>query len=306
MSNKLINLVYENESGNLTITENSLLAALADISADDGTSIFPSYDKMAKKIKSSRDTVIVTIKSLCQKGYLAKKPRFAHGRQTSNNYYINVQKLWQEADKSEPTQDEINPFNDESESEARGRNFLPPQSEFPTPPVGNSYPNPPLTPLLSYKENIKRKKPLTSLAVSSSKDNKNDFEKFYEEYPVKKEPAAAARAFEKAIKKTDIDTLLIALREQKKAREEALKGGHKVFIPNWKHPATWLNKGCWLDETTYEVSSSPPSKQQKFDEGMDVFDAMSKSLDERRRRAGLIPQSPELTYYQPNLLGGVV
>jgi uncharacterized protein (DUF1697 family) len=156
------------------------------------------------------------------------------------------------------------------------------------------------------KENIKRKddtiitkssKPLPSVAVYSSKDNKDDFEKFYSEYPIKKSKAAAAKAFAGAIKKTNLEVLLTALREQKKAREEALKGGGRIFIPHWKHPSTWLNQECWLDEVTYETTpTQSTTKQQKFDEGMDVFDTMKKTLEERRRRAGIISQSPELTY----------
>ncbi len=170
MSNKIINLVYENESGNLNLTENSIMAALADISADDGTSVFPSYDTIAKKVKCSRSTAIRTITALCKKDYLLKKPRWINSKQTSNNYYINVKKLWDEANKDAPPLPEENVFEDQS----RGSTAPPQGSQRETPLVAERYPNPPLTPTLSKaKENTKRKskpkeEPLPLVAESVS------------------------------------------------------------------------------------------------------------------------------------------
>jgi len=73
------------------------------------------------------------------------------------------------------------------------------------------------------------------------------FLKFYEAYPLKIEKKAAFKKW-LALKKQkllpSIEIILSAIEKQKLWRENA-KG---EFRPKWKHPATWLNKGCWEDE----------------------------------------------------------
>jgi hypothetical protein len=59
---------------------------------------------------------------------------------------------------------------------------------------------------------------------------------------VHKARGAAVTAYNKALKKTDPATLLAA---GKRYRDEPqVKRGYG------KHPATWLNQECWLDEPT--------------------------------------------------------
>jgi len=77
-----------------------------------------------------------------------------------------------------------------------------------------------------------------------------DFERFWELYPNKKGKGAARKAFEKAMQGNDQTALFkdmeLALEAQKRYRNEArLKN---EFMPPWKHPSTWLNQECWLDE----------------------------------------------------------
>jgi len=71
-----------------------------------------------------------------------------------------------------------------------------------------------------------------------------DFEKFYNTYPIKK---SKKKAFEAWIKiKPDLDICLAAIKSQKMEKQK-LKEAFE-FCPAWKHPATWLNQGCWEDE----------------------------------------------------------
>ena len=83
---------------------------------------------------------------------------------------------------------------------------------------------------------------ITTNEITKTEIN-NNFEEFYSLYPRKEAKQKALQAYLKAIKKVDKDTLLEGLKKyidyiktNKKERE---------FI---KHPATWLNQGCWEDE----------------------------------------------------------
>lgn len=77
--------------------------------------------------------------------------------------------------------------------------------------------------------------------------HEGDFEIFWSAYPRKKNKETAKKAFEKAIKKTDLETILRGIEAQKKSRQWQEADGQ--FVP---YPATWLNAGAWDDEVTEE------------------------------------------------------
>lgn len=88
---------------------------------------------------------------------------------------------------------------------------------------------------------------------SSSSDNKYSvcFLKFYSEYPLKKEKKKAYKKWQTLKKQNQlpsIDIILSAITKQKEWR----KNNNGNFRPEWKHPATWLNAGCWEDEVQPE------------------------------------------------------
>ena len=70
------------------------------------------------------------------------------------------------------------------------------------------------------------------------------FERFYAAYPRKVGKIDAERAFEKATRRTDAATV-IAAAERFAADPNLPSGPRRNLIP---HPATWLNKGRFLDE----------------------------------------------------------
>lgn len=81
-----------------------------------------------------------------------------------------------------------------------------------------------------------------------------DFKEWYGEYPLKTAPKDAERAYIKARKETDRDSLLTAMRMYKRlieSRQKIAKPDEEVKI---KYPATWLNKGCWADELEGQVA----------------------------------------------------
>lgn len=54
-----------------------------------GCTAWPSYDRIAKKVRIHRTTAIDSIKVLVEKQYLFKKSRTVSGAHTSNMYLIN-------------------------------------------------------------------------------------------------------------------------------------------------------------------------------------------------------------------------
>lgn len=68
-----------------------------------------------------------------------------------------------------------------------------------------------------------------------------EFKAFYQAYPRKEDPAAAAKAFSKARASASFDELMSAVERYASAMVQTEK--HLI-----KHPATWLNKGSWQSE----------------------------------------------------------
>lgn len=65
------------------------------------------------------------------------------------------------------------------------------------------------------------------------------FESFWKSYPRRVAKGAARKAFDKAIKKTTLESMLKAITEYVAKKPEKI---------DFKHPATWLNGECWDDE----------------------------------------------------------
>lgn len=76
-----------------------------------------------------------------------------------------------------------------------------------------------------------------------------EFDAWWAAYPRKVAKDAARKAYAKARKRADAGTLLSAAQRYAKAQDD----------PKFtKHPATWLNGGCWDDEDA--PAKPPPSK----------------------------------------------
>jgi hypothetical protein len=75
------------------------------------------------------------------------------------------------------------------------------------------------------------------------------FEQWYAAYPRKKGPEAAARAYLRARRLVSHEVLMVAT--HKFARE--CSGTDMRYV---KHPATWLNQGCWADEPDRPVRAA--------------------------------------------------
>lgn len=83
----------------------------------------------------------------------------------------------------------------------------------------------------------------SSVCAQGSAVLESYFDTFWREYPKKKSKGTALKAFNKALKRTDFDTIMEALRALKGSNEWTKDGGQ--YVP---YPATWLNADGWNDE----------------------------------------------------------
>jgi hypothetical protein len=109
--------------------------------------------------------------------------------------------------------------------------------------------NRPLRKILTTKET-------TTKETITKEKRLSDFLLFWDLYPNKKEKQAALKVWEKLNgSRPPIETILEAIKKQIEWRKNA----NGEFRPEWKHPATWLNKGCWDDELTITKLEAPKS-----------------------------------------------
>lgn len=80
-------------------------------------------------------------------------------------------------------------------------------------------------------------------------DQRQRFERFWQEYPNKKSIGHAEKAFAKLNPDDLLTTRMIkALHAQISHRSQLKAAGE--FVPEWKHPATWLNAKDWENVLT--------------------------------------------------------
>lgn len=102
--------------------------------------------------------------------------------------------------------------------------------------------------------------------VVCAKQN-TEFDLFWNLYPEKNGKAEALDRWNKLNgERPVIEVILAAIQNQIDWRKNAAVG---EFIPHWKNPATWLNKGCWDDvvkttnKNSIDVDYAPILKAQK-------------------------------------------
>ena len=74
------------------------------------------------------------------------------------------------------------------------------------------------------------------------------FARFYEAYPKHVARDAAEKAWMKRNPDESLTATIMAAVENQKQWRADHADDRGILIPEWKHPATWLNGGCWADE----------------------------------------------------------
>lgn len=127
----------------------------------------------------------------------------------------------------------------------------------------------------------------------TNKENKNKrknkrFDSFWSAYPNKKSKILAKTRFEKMnVDDVFLSTILSALELQK--QEHALCADNGKWHAPWKHPATWLNQGCWDDavnlkeknngQNKHSNISSYIQKLREIENGDNIIDSESTELE---------------------------
>jgi len=120
------------------------------------------------------------------------------------------------------------------------------------------------------EENINRQTRLTEYP--------KPFVEFWSLYPRKVNKKAALKAWDKATKETPSEQIIGAAEIY--ASSDIAAAGE--FVP---HPATWLNKGAYLDDPAEWERREPKSKDQKRQEAnFQVLANVSEMIDEQERR----------------------
>lgn len=104
----------------------------------------------------------------------------------------------------------------------------------------------PVLPIIRKQKEKNKKKPPSRRTA--------DFHSFFWPiYPKKVGKQGALKKWESLAKKgalPEIDVIVSAIEAQIHEKEYLIKS--KKFCPEWKHPSTWLNNGCWEDEVACE------------------------------------------------------
>lgn len=120
MSTKLSSYVWDGcAASGMILSRVAIMARLADFSSDEGL-CWPSVGTIARQIGAkSENTVRTAIKELERDGWLTKQERKSGGRNGSNLYQLNVDKLEQAAKLAPRRKPQLNPSNiDPSKFEA--------------------------------------------------------------------------------------------------------------------------------------------------------------------------------------------
>lgn len=144
----------------------------------------------------------------------------------------------------------------------------------------------------STEQNISEQKDIPRAKRADREKETDEFEEWYQAYPLHKGRGAALRAYRKARTEAEREVLLTAAKAF--ARKSA--GKEQQFIA---HPATWLNQDRWLDEDL-----QPPKPQEPTSNGgvyvhygTDQGDAWERDY---RLRGKIPPRDSRGGWYHPS------
>lgn len=264
-----IRLMSECWRADLPTVEKMVLLIIADHASDDGTEAWPSQATIAAKASISIRTVQRAVNSLVAGGYLwmekgAGGSANCREDRRPHRYTIIISKLRGDT---------------ESTREKRGDNDDTNGATLATPTGRQSRPmNHPNKPSKETPDEFIR--------------GKDDFDMFWNSYPLKVGKAAAKRAWDKAITVEKPDVIIMG------AYRYALDPNrHPSFTA---HASTWLNAGRWADAPLPPRMLSPEEKRlreieeskAKSERERAEYLEWQKEQEEQRKKA--VAPSPEI------------
>lgn len=109
--------------------------------------------------------------------------------------------------------------------------------------------------------------------ATQRKPAEGPFALWYAAYPLKVARGAAEKAFARLDPDPDlVGRMIDAIRKQTDWRAQMVQ--RNQFVPQWKHPATWINQRCWEDSTDVVVTPVPTRQGYQTSEERARADAM--------------------------------
>ena len=257
---KITKIGYDEKGEAVKISkiEKLILIGLAD-RADEQGSCYPSKRDLANIAVCSEKTVQRTIQTLQEKGFMKVQARAIDGRQTSNRYFLSLDRMMQAMVFSRG--DTMSPRVGHSDS---------PEGDTMSPRVGHS--DSPEGDTMSHEPHIgtshltSQKEPHT-LRAATSETAGELFEQFRAAYPAsrrKTEVKQARSQFTAALKKVDSPQVLIDAAAAY-ANWCQVQGTEPRYIKGmWR----WLRDERWMDE--YEANQQFMSKASRMRARMGV------------------------------------
>lgn len=208
MSIRVMSLIWDCD---LPTSEKMVLLVIADHADDFGKNAWPSMRTIARKASMSERQAQRYVKSLVDRQILWCESQ-AGG-------------LWDTRPDRRPNRYSIN-FNGVSSVSPRKDDRVTPRVER-----GD----------IQGSNGVSPVSPKPSLEPSENNVYEQGFEKFWQLYPRKVAKGAARRAWLKATKTSDIDTIIEGVTRYAHSRGDETK----QYTP---YPATWLNSERWLDD----------------------------------------------------------
>jgi hypothetical protein len=244
---------------------------------DEGGAAWPSCKTIGDAIGVSEQTVIRTVHALAERGHL-RVEWGKQGRGCSNRYWMTIKPPSVEVSSGgKPAPAEV--FDNPKTSIPDKKTSIPDKKTSIALEENH---------LKNHCKNHHRGKTLSPDDASlrekrvAAKEDCGAFERFWQVYPKRKAKDAARKAFAAAVKRGADPGPIIA-----SAQRYALE--RQGQPPRWtKHPATWLNGGCWEDEpegavVVDEFGNVIAIEQEEEDEG----DDFETSFREFQRAAGI-------------------
>lgn len=227
-----------------------VLLALADWANDEGLSIFPSIEAIGEKARLSTRQVQRALGTLRDDGVLEPIKNSAGGRGRRVEYRLHAERVTKR-----------HPLPKGDMDDAKGRHLeherVTSESERVTSATSH-IDNHHLEPSENHHDSpgLFKEVPLEEPKKLKRGEEPPDFSAWYAAYPRHEARGAAARAYAAARQHATAQELLEGAERYATGR----KGEDARFT---KHPATWLNGKCWLDEASGAPAQAASLSREK-------------------------------------------
>lgn len=231
-------------------TEMVVLYVLANHARKDGTCSWPSHATIADNTRCSRRTVIRHIKALEQRGLIYRGDQRHVGHLPADKrpvvWNLNMtmrREMPDDAGCQNVTPQPSGVTSSAGRGDSGGKSGVTSSAERGDTGVTQTVLEPSVEPSLNHPPTPKGDDGASAAGDAIAAEPLDPFEEWWEHVPRKKAKGDARKAFNTAIKKTDLPTLIAGIEASK--RQWQSEGRDSSKLP---YPATWLRAESWEDE----------------------------------------------------------